>query len=52
MFDYFILTNESLVFSNQLLSCLYTCKMSPLADQLTSDIMNINECDVIMLSDY
>ena len=44
---------RSIQFSwNQLLACLYTCKASSSADQLTSDIMNVNERDIIMLSGY
>ena len=48
-----ILTIEYFFFaSNQILTCLYTGVASPLTDQVRSDIMNINERDVIILPGY
>ena len=38
--------------SNQVVTCIYTGNVSPSTDQLISDIMNINELNVIMLQDY
>ena len=48
MFHNFSLTTEILFSSKQPLTCLYTFKASLSTDQLTSDIMNNNERDVII----
>ena len=52
LFDNFISTIEHFLPSNQLLICLYTVNVSPSTDQLTCNIMNINQCDIIMLPGF
>ena len=47
-----ILTFNLFFLSNLSLTSLCTVNVSPSTYQLTSDIMNINEHDVIMLPDY
>ena len=52
MFDNFISTIEHFFHQiNYSPACIHS-KCPPLADQLTSDFMNINEREVVMLPDY
>ena len=52
LFVDFILTIKHFFSSDQSFTCLYTVNVAPSTDQLTGDIMNINEHDVIMLPGY